>query len=165
MNSQGRNELGKFLSKSEEMREVRSIRLTNTTWNKLGELANERGITRADLIEEWMNREYFDLRDKLSQLESQLEQFKSKTVLKKNSSPKSVAMQLDILKDLKLQNFEPLTNTQLAKRLGVDGSNLAKKRAKGSEQLASYTSSKDPDKLCWHYFEGDKLYYPVASNL
>lgn len=54
MNNQGRNESGKFLSKSDEKREVRSIRLTDSTWDKLGQLADERGITRADLLEEWM---------------------------------------------------------------------------------------------------------------
>jgi len=55
MNNQGRNESGKFLSKSDEMRKVRSIRLTDSTWHQLGQLADERGITRADLLEEWMN--------------------------------------------------------------------------------------------------------------
>lgn len=54
MNKQERNKLGKFLPKSEEMRKVRSIRLTDSTWEKLGKLANERSITRADLLEEWM---------------------------------------------------------------------------------------------------------------
>lgn len=54
MNKQERNKSGKFLPKSEEMRKVRSIRLTDSTWEKLGDLANERSITRADLLEEWM---------------------------------------------------------------------------------------------------------------
>lgn len=51
MAKQERKEGGKFASKSTEHREVRSIRLTNTTWEKLGELADSRCITRADLIE------------------------------------------------------------------------------------------------------------------
>lgn len=54
MNKQGRNESGKFSAKSNEMREVRSIRLTNATWDALGKLADERSITRADLVEDWM---------------------------------------------------------------------------------------------------------------
>ena len=51
---QGRNEVGQFSSKGEERREVRSIRLTDSAWEKLGNIANERGITRADLIEDMM---------------------------------------------------------------------------------------------------------------
>jgi hypothetical protein len=46
-----RGESGKFAPKSNEPRIVRSIRLTDTTWKILGEIADSRGITRADLIE------------------------------------------------------------------------------------------------------------------
>lgn len=52
MSNQGRSEAGRFASKSDEPREVRSIRLTDSTWEKLGEIADLRCITRADLIEE-----------------------------------------------------------------------------------------------------------------
>ena len=48
---QGRKEGGKFASKSVEPREVRSVRLTNSTWEKLGASADSQCITRADLIE------------------------------------------------------------------------------------------------------------------
>lgn len=51
MGKQGRGETGKFASKSNEPREVRSIRLTDTSWEKLGNVADSRCITRADLIE------------------------------------------------------------------------------------------------------------------
>lgn len=54
MNNQSRNQSGKFVAKSNENRQVRSIRLTDSAWDKLGQLARERGITRADLLEEWM---------------------------------------------------------------------------------------------------------------
>lgn len=54
MNNQSRNESGKFAAKSNENRQVRSIRLTDPAWDKLGQLASERGITRADLLEQWM---------------------------------------------------------------------------------------------------------------
>ncbi|NES73975.1 MAG: ribbon-helix-helix domain-containing protein [Okeania sp. SIO2D1] len=50
---QGRDDLGRFSSKSETFRKVRSIRLTDSTWELLGKLAEERGVTRADLLEEW----------------------------------------------------------------------------------------------------------------
>ncbi len=43
---------GTFAPKSSQIREVRSLRLTNKTWEALGEAAELKGITRADLIEE-----------------------------------------------------------------------------------------------------------------
>lgn len=52
---QSRDRQGKFASKGEEKREVRTVRLTDSTWEKLGEVANKRCITRADLIEEMMS--------------------------------------------------------------------------------------------------------------
>ena len=52
---QGRNKKGKFGSKSDSKRKVRSIRATDEVWNKFGEMAVQRGITRADLLEEFMS--------------------------------------------------------------------------------------------------------------
>lgn len=52
MAKQGRGEAGKFAAKSEELREVRSLRLTDTTWERLGDAAKSRCITRADLVEQ-----------------------------------------------------------------------------------------------------------------
>jgi predicted DNA-binding protein len=52
MTTQGRNENGKFAPKSNELRIVRSIRTTDFTWELLGELAQNEGLTRADLLEE-----------------------------------------------------------------------------------------------------------------
>lgn len=52
-----RNNQGRFTAKSDENREVRSLRLTETTWQRLGELANRRHITRADLIEQAVESE------------------------------------------------------------------------------------------------------------
>jgi predicted DNA-binding ribbon-helix-helix protein len=49
---QGRTDGGKFAQKSDEVRHVRSIRLTDSTWEALGAIATQRGITRADLLEE-----------------------------------------------------------------------------------------------------------------
>jgi predicted DNA-binding ribbon-helix-helix protein len=43
---------GKFQNKSDQPREVRSIRATDRTWIKLGDYAESRSITRADLLEE-----------------------------------------------------------------------------------------------------------------
>jgi len=57
---QDRTEEGKFASKSEEYRHVRSIRLTDTTWQKIGFAADKRRITRADLFEQMAEDGVFD---------------------------------------------------------------------------------------------------------
>jgi len=48
---------GKFAAKGDEERKVRSLRLTDSTWKKLGAICEEvgDGATRADLIERWAN--------------------------------------------------------------------------------------------------------------
>ena len=46
-----RNDRGQFERKSDGLRKVRSIRVTDDVWEKVGVIANERGITRADLLE------------------------------------------------------------------------------------------------------------------
>ena len=43
---------GRFVSKSDDYRKVRSIRVTDEIWEKFGDLAVRRSITRADLLEE-----------------------------------------------------------------------------------------------------------------
>jgi predicted DNA-binding ribbon-helix-helix protein len=57
---QDRTEGGKFAPKSEEYRRVRSIRLTDTTWEKMGHAADKRRITRADLVEQMAEDGVFD---------------------------------------------------------------------------------------------------------
>jgi predicted DNA-binding ribbon-helix-helix protein len=57
---QDRTEGGKFAPKSEEYRRVRSIRLTDTTWEKMGHAADKRRITRADLIEQMSDDGIFE---------------------------------------------------------------------------------------------------------
>jgi hypothetical protein len=52
MAEQGRTGSGKFAQKSDELRHVRSIRLTDSTWEALGAIATQRSITRADLLEQ-----------------------------------------------------------------------------------------------------------------
>ena len=43
---------GRFISKSDDYRKVRSIRVTDEIWEKFGDMALQQGITRADLLEE-----------------------------------------------------------------------------------------------------------------
>ena len=53
MKKQGRDKKGRFGRKSDSDRKVRSIRVTDDVWEKLGEMAHSQGITRADLVEEF----------------------------------------------------------------------------------------------------------------
>ena len=52
---------GKFTLKNHDYRQVRSLRLTERTWKKLGEASESRSITRADLLENLVqqNKEIF----------------------------------------------------------------------------------------------------------
>jgi hypothetical protein len=51
---QGRSEKGKFAAKSEDGRSVRSVRATDATWMQFGDMAEDQGMTRADLLERWV---------------------------------------------------------------------------------------------------------------
>lgn len=51
MSTQDRKESGRFTFKSDTHRTVRSIRATDNTWEVLGSVSANRGITRADLLE------------------------------------------------------------------------------------------------------------------
>ena len=48
---------GRFICKSDDYRKVRAIRVTDEIWEKFGEMALERGITRADLLEEMVEED------------------------------------------------------------------------------------------------------------
>ncbi len=50
--SQNRSESGKFELKGSEPRVLRSIRLTDHCWQVLGEVADDRGCSRSDILEE-----------------------------------------------------------------------------------------------------------------
>ena len=52
---QSRSSKGRFENKSEAKRKVRSIRATDKVWKKLGIVANQQSITRADLLEKIVN--------------------------------------------------------------------------------------------------------------
>lgn len=60
MTKQKRSDCGQFAAKSDAHREVRSIRLTDTTWQQLGEVAEAQSLTRADLIEQLTESRAFD---------------------------------------------------------------------------------------------------------
>jgi len=50
-----RNNLGRFQKKGLEAREVRSIRATDSYWEQMGEIAEKKDITRADLLEQMLD--------------------------------------------------------------------------------------------------------------
>jgi predicted DNA-binding protein len=50
-----RGEDGKYISKGKSKREVRSIRLTDETWESLNDLAVRQKMTVADFVEEWIS--------------------------------------------------------------------------------------------------------------
>ncbi len=47
---------GKFTLKNQDYRQVRSLRLTDSTWKELGIASECLGITRADLLENLVQR-------------------------------------------------------------------------------------------------------------
>jgi hypothetical protein len=71
-----RNESGQFEQKGDEPRVLRSIRLTDTCWDTLGETASERSLSRADLLEELVEDGSSD-RDEDGMKESIIEEMES----------------------------------------------------------------------------------------
>ena len=61
---------GKFTLKNQDYRQVRSIRLTDSTWKELGIASECLGITRADLLENLVqrNKESFSPNGEIGQL-------------------------------------------------------------------------------------------------
>jgi macrodomain Ter protein organizer (MatP/YcbG family) len=54
-----RGESGQFIQKSDEPRLVRSIRLTDLTWQTIGRAASRQEMTRADLLEQLVEDGFF----------------------------------------------------------------------------------------------------------
>lgn len=111
MIKQGRTKQGKFLPKSEEHRQVRSIRLTDNSWEALGKFADYRGITRADLLEEWFKEGSFIYEKRIKRLESELENYRSLDIDKLNKIAFERCITLNELVDgLLSQNDQPKVN-------------------------------------------------------
>lgn len=129
---QGHGQGGRFLPKSDEPRQVRTMRLTNSTWQKLGQIASLNGLTRADLIEQWAEHAS-------CQKPIQLDLF---------TLPKEV-----ITKDTRK------TQTQLANRLGVSCAALTNWHNYGN--FAERSTARDPDGISWLRDFTTKLYSPI----
>lgn len=140
MTKQGRNQSGRFASKSDEPRSVRTMRLTDTAWAKLGEIADSRGITRADLVEEWT---------------------------KQGSPPSPDQLQLfDFRHAADLSTKELVTRetrktaTELAHRLNRSSALLTNWKREGKD-IAQRTKNIDPDGIAWEPEPGTKKYRPI----
>lgn len=77
-----RGDNGKFVQKSQEPRSVKSIRVTDSVWEILGDIARQRCITRADLIEHFatghvlhddLEKENNNLKEEIAALRLQLD--------------------------------------------------------------------------------------------
>ncbi|WP_366829655.1 hypothetical protein [Nostoc sp. NMS2] len=89
---------GKFALKNDDYREVRSLRLTDDTWKKLGIASECLGLTRADYLEEIINNEFSpcntwedsELLPCITRQEEELERLKAqgKNLQKENSPQK-----------------------------------------------------------------------------
>jgi hypothetical protein len=77
---------GKFTLKNRDYRQVRSIRLTDSTWKNLGIASECLGITRADLLENLVqhNRSIFSDSGEIEQLNRRKSGFKAKKSLNKD---------------------------------------------------------------------------------
>ncbi len=58
-----RDESGKFELKGDEPRVLRPIRLTDTCWDGLLEMAESKGCSRSDLLEDWVEAGEFESGD------------------------------------------------------------------------------------------------------
>ncbi len=69
---------GKFTLKNQDYRQVRSIRLTDSTWKELGIASECLGITRADLLENLVrqNKETFSPNGEIEKLTQEINQLK-----------------------------------------------------------------------------------------
>lgn len=142
MVSQGRNQSGKFESKSDELRSVRTIRLTDSAWKKLGEISISRDITRADLIEEWAKQDFLQ----------QLNQPTSSGATGLGCTSGKEVITRDTRK----------TGTELAHRLTVSSAALTNWLK--FETFFEKSQAKDPDRIAWEREKTTKKYRPILES-
>jgi hypothetical protein len=71
---------GKFTLKNDDYREVRSLRLTDDTWKRLGIVSECLGLTRADYLEEIIQQQSYPCNTRANQgiIQSRIPHFKLK---------------------------------------------------------------------------------------
>jgi hypothetical protein len=122
-----------------------SIQLSESILQSIDKLVNERSITREQLIS--------DLLQSLQFVPAQTE-------------PSATQLELIDVPQVSVNDpqLSPLNQSQLAKRLNYNQSNLRRKRLEGEEKFAAFSALKDPSGIAWKYSEFDKLYYPIINN-
>jgi len=180
MNQQGRNESGKFTSKSDEIRQIRSMRLTDSTWNELGKLADEQGMTRADLIEKWVSDGEVINENRVKELELELDNLKTNSIsfsqeaLKKLDKAAALRRitRLEFIERLVMSEFfdqkiKPVDDsqvsvTQLAKILNADPKTIRDYRdGKRNQTLVEWSKIKNIDGKGWDYDPDTGKYFQV----
>ncbi|MFB2891723.1 hypothetical protein ACE1CI_02150 [Aerosakkonemataceae cyanobacterium BLCC-F50] len=99
-----RDKEGKFAQKNDEYRSVRSLRLTDSTWEALGSVAQSQGITRADLLELLVRSKCLPLPSN-TRVEGEIEPRLVESALLRIEELESLCS--NILKDLKLGKQAP----------------------------------------------------------
>ena len=140
-----RGQEGKFVQKSNQRREVRSLRLTDSAWNKLGELAEAQEMTRGDFIEKLMT-------DHVLQGDS--------LTLKPIDVYKVEQLEIPI-QLIKIS----INQKQLAVRLNIKPHQISesKRITSGEKSLKQLSAIKDPDGIAWKYDSKSKGYIPAVS--
>jgi predicted DNA-binding ribbon-helix-helix protein len=69
-----RNELGRFHLKGESSRSVRSIRVDDNHWSKMGEIADELDISRGDLLEKMIDEKKPESLPLIAEIDNQIEE-------------------------------------------------------------------------------------------
>lgn len=127
-----RGDKGKFVAKSSEHRLVRSLRLTDSAWDVLGQQADSRCITRADLIEYWVSQKIWE--------------------------PTQLALPMEKLKP-PITSGTRLSGVELARRLNVSSAAFTPVLKQGDSVFAEYTKQRDPDRIAW--VRDGKKYRPL----
>lgn len=183
MTEQGRKESGKFAAKSEEIRQVRTIRLTDTAWDKLGEWADSQGISRADFLEDLVKIDILNIKQEIKFLQQRIFQIQSDNkdsiILSKNLLEKldkiaclsSITRQELIEKIISLENLTQMLKpfdgtsikvTELSKRLGVSPKTIRDYRdGKRKIGLVEWSRTKTIDGKGWEYSPETDLYFQV----
>lgn len=131
-----RDAQGKFAQKNDENRYVRSLRLTDTTWTALGDLAESLSFTRADYLEQMFRNKLYSL--------------PGNTRIEKELSPSNTPSDAD---------FQP-SNTwhkDQIEQLLAEVAQLRKENAFLSEQIQTFTQVDNLEAMRDHVLKRLKL--------
>jgi hypothetical protein len=104
-----------------------------------------------------------DIYNHLHDLAHQIEELKtSLNRASKAAAPTKQGEDKPLQEEISDTTQQKLTLTELAKRLGVDRSNLAKiRKNKTAIELAVYTKGRDPQGIAWQFDTAEEVFKPV----